>query len=256
MSKNSSLSLFMTSLLVLALYLVLNYLHMTVGTFLDWAIGLAAFWWLIGITTVPWNMYFSAKEVINESEVSTDKGIGVSATNVAFARKLAKRFFTLAIALHIISAIGLYLIAYFNITEVGYFAAIAAVLLTFLRPLVRFYDYIVHRLQLMRHEIKYPRDDVHELSTKLTGAEASIEYYNSVLDLQNETSWASQQQHQIETLKAKILQLNLELDALKLQNEKDHDRLSRTTADEIGKLSEDAKFLNQVRDLIRFVKGA
>ena len=246
----------MASLLVLALYLVLNYLHMTVGTFLDWAIGLAAFWWLIGITTVPWNMYFSAKEVINESEVSTNKGIGISATNIAYAHKLAKRFFTLAIALHIISAIGLYLIAYFDITEVGYFAAIAAVLLTFLRPLVRFYDYVVHRLQLMRHEIKYPRDDVYELNKKLTAAEQSIEAYGTLFNFQHETSWVSQQQQQIETLKAKILQLNLELDALKLQNEKDHDRLSRNTADEIAKLSEDAKFLNQVRDLVRFVKGA
>jgi regulator of replication initiation timing len=246
----------MASLLVLALYLVLNYLHMTVGTFLDWAIGLAAFWWLIGITTVPWNMYFSAKEVINESEVSTNKGIGISATNIAYAHKLSKRFFTLALALHIISAIGLYLIAYFDITEVGYFAAIAAVLLTFLRPLVRFYDYVVHRLQLMRHEIKYPRDDVYELNKKLAAAEQSIEAYDTLFNFQNETSWVSQQQQHIETLKAKILQLNLELDALKLQNQKDHDRLSRNTADEIAKLSEDAKFLNQVRDLVRFVKNA
>jgi hypothetical protein len=39
-------------------------------------------------------------------------------------------------------------------------------------------------------------------------------------------------------------------------NRKEHEALARQSAAEIAKLSEDAQFLNQVRELIRFFKSA
>jgi len=40
------------------------------------------------------------------------------------------------------------------------------------------------------------------------------------------------------------------------QNSREHEALAQQTAVRIAQLSEDAQLLNQVRDLIRFVKNA
>lgn len=247
---------FISSILVMCLFAILKYLNMSTGTFLDWVIGLGTFWWLIGITIVPWNMYFSAKEVLNEAAVSAEKGIRINDTNINYAKKLSSRFFVIAITLHIISAIGLYLLAYLKISEIGYFAAVAALLLTFLRPLSRLYDYIAHRLQIIRNEISYPREDVYELGQRIYVLENRKTEIDLLLDITKEDSWATQQQTQLDLLKGKITELHLALDKWQLQNEKDHERLSRKSEEEISKLSEDAQFLNQVRELIRFFKKA
>ena len=50
--------------------------------------------------------------------------------------------------------------------------------------------------------------------------------------------------------------LDSRLEELIRQNARDHEGLARQTVTEIARLSEDARFLNQVRDLIRFVKQA
>lgn len=256
LSKNYFFHFFMVTLLILAVFATLQYLQIPSGTFVDWLIGVGTFWWLIGITTIPWNMHFAAREVLDEAEISTGKGITVNAANVAFASKLARRFLTTAIVLHIVSAIALYLLAYYHITVVGYFAAVAAILLTFARPLARLYDYIASRLQRMRSEIRYPRDDVYEWTRKVLDMEKRAEAIETILDFKNENSWIQNQEDTITNLKAKITALSVELDQLRLTNQKEHERLSRKSEEEIARLSEDAQFLNQIRELIRFIKKA
>ncbi len=246
----------MISVLMLALFAVLKYLNLPAGTFIDWLIGLGTFWWLIGITTIPWNMHFAAREVLDEAAISADKGITVNTTNVAYARKLAARFLSIAVALHILSAIALYLLAYYHITVVGYFAAIAAILLTFARPLARLYDYIATRLQRMRAEIRYPRDDVYEWTQKTTNLETRTGHIETILNFADQNAWVNKQQDSLKQLQEKITALSVELDQLRLTNQKEHERLAHKSEEEIARLSEDAKFLNQVRELVRFVKNA
>jgi len=255
-SKNLFSALFGITLFGLALFATLKWLDVPAGTFMDWLIGLGTFWWLIGITTVPWNMHFAAREVIDEASISAEKGMTVNTANVDYARKLAKRFLTIAIALHIISAIALYLLAYYQITAVGYFASVAALLLTFARPLSRLYDYIASRLQRMRAEIRYPRDDVYEWTQKTTDLATRTEHIESILNFKEQNAWVNKQQDTIKNLQEKITGLAVELDQLRLTNQKEHERLSRKSEEEISRLSEDAQFLNQIRELIRFVKQA
>ncbi len=244
------------TMLVLIVFAVLKYLQIPAGTLIDWVIGIAAFWWLTGITTIPWNMHFGAKEVLIDAQTSSEKGIKVNASDLAYAQKLSKRFLWVAIALHIISAVVLYLLAYFNVTAVGYLASIASIGLTFVRPLSRLYDYIVHRLQIIRHEIIYPRDDVYELESKVQTLISQMSEVQEKLDDSAKTSWISQRQAEIQALTEKVIRLNRELERMQEQNAREHDQLTRRTEQDIAKLSEDAQFLNQVRELIRFVKTA
>lgn len=244
------------TMLVLIVFAVLKYLQIPAGTLIDWVIGIAAFWWLTGITTIPWNMHFAAKEVLLDAKTSSDKGIKVNTTDVAYAQKLSKRFLWIAIALHIISAVVLYLLAFFNVTAVGYLASIASIGLTFVRPLSRLYDYIVHRLQIIRHEMQYPRDDVHELSTKLNSIFNTVRDLEIKMDLNYDDSWASQQQALLTKVNEKVMALGDAMEQFQQQNRREHDQLARRTEQDIAKLSEDAQFLNQVRELIRFVKSA
>lgn len=256
LSKNYFFYFFLITVLILALFATLQHLNIPAGTFVDWLIGLGTFWWLMGITTIPWNMYFAAREVLDEAAISSSKGIPVNAANVAYARKLSGRFLTIAVTLHIVSAVALYFLAYFHITAVGYFAAIAALLLTFARPLSRLYDYIATRLQRMRTEIRYPRDDVYEWTVKTTNLEARTEHLETYFNPEDPGAWVNKQQESITQLKDKITALAVELDQLRLTNQKEHERLSRKSEEEIARLSEDAQFLNQIRELIRFIKKA
>ncbi len=59
-------------LLLLLVFSVLQWLQFPVGSFLDWVIGGATFWWLLAIVTVPWNIHFQAKEVLAEAEQSKE----------------------------------------------------------------------------------------------------------------------------------------------------------------------------------------
>ncbi|MGK7901620.1 MAG: hypothetical protein AB4352_09435, partial [Hormoscilla sp.] len=53
-------------ILVLLVFAILQWLHIAAGSFIDWVIALAIFEWLLVIVTVPWNIYFEAKEVLVE----------------------------------------------------------------------------------------------------------------------------------------------------------------------------------------------
>jgi hypothetical protein len=49
--RNYTIYIVTITVLVLIAFGVLQYLHLPVGTLVDWVIGIAAFWWFLGITT-------------------------------------------------------------------------------------------------------------------------------------------------------------------------------------------------------------
>ncbi len=244
------------SLLLIVLYIVLNLLKVQVGSMIDWITGIVAFWWLTGITTLPWNMYFTAKDLLHEAKVSEVKQIKLDQSDIAYAQKQAKAFLTVALVLHLVSAVGLYLLAYFGISSIGYFAAILAIALTFVRPAYRLYDFIIERLQSIRRKILYPREDVYELRADLTKQTERIDFLTAYLDASKEESWASTTLRELKKIAAHGKQLEQQLEQLIHENNKAHADLSTKTQQEIAKLSEDAQFLNQAREVIRFFKNA
>ncbi|MBD2774137.1 hypothetical protein [Iningainema tapete] len=243
-------------LLVLLTFSTLQWFHIPAGNFLDWVIGGASFWWLIVIVTVPWNVYFQAKEVLTEGVQSKEKGIAVDEKQVDYVQILAKRSLIVAIALHILSAAGLYILAATGISAVGYVSSGAALLLTALRPAISAYEYLYARLTMIRQEWKYPREDVVELRQRFDNLEETFKRIEEQLNPEQPYSLVANQQQFTEETRKQLARIAASLEELRATNQNEHERLAREARNAVAQLSTDGQFLDHVREIIRFFKTA
>ena len=95
---------FSSGFLALIAFFILQWLNIPAGNFIDWVIGVASFWWLLAVVTIPWNVYFEAEETKAEAVISRQKDIPVDNKQLAYVGKIARWALIVAIALHIISA--------------------------------------------------------------------------------------------------------------------------------------------------------
>lgn len=243
-------------IVTLLIFGILQWLHISAGHFLDWVIGVASFWWLLVVVTVPWNVHFEAKAVLADAAQSTEKGIEVDTKQVNYAKVIAGRSLLVAIALHLFSAVGLYTLAAMGISAVGYVSSGAALLLTALRPAVRLYEYLAVRLAAIRQEFKYPRQDIQELRNRVDILETNIKQVQEQLDPQEPYSWVTTQQRYWEETRKDLARLGASLEQLQATNEAEHQRLVREAQQAIAQLTVDSQFLDHVREIIRFFKAA
>ncbi|BAY22516.1 hypothetical protein NIES2100_22790 [Calothrix sp. NIES-2100] len=241
---------------VLVSFGLLQWLHIPAGSFLDWVIGGASFWWLLVIVTVPWNVHFQAKEVLAEAAQSIEKGIPVDEKQLKYVRLLAKRSLWVALALHLFSAIGLYTLAATGISTVGYISSGAALLLTILRPAIRAYEYLYARLRMIRQEWQYPREDIMELRDRFSVLEQKVQRLEEQLDAEQPYSIPATQQRFSEETRRDLARIAANLEELRATNQTEHLSLSREARNAIAQLSTDGQFLDHVREIIRFFKTA
>ncbi|WP_246275794.1 hypothetical protein, partial [Brasilonema bromeliae] len=212
-------SSFGITVLVLLGFSVLQWFHIPTGNFLDWVIGGASFWWLLVIVTVPWNVYFQAKEVLAEGSQSTEKGIPVDEKQLEYVKVLARRSLVVALALHLFSAISLYLLAATGISAVGYVSSGAALLLTGLRPAVSAYEYLYARLVMIRQEWKYPREDVVELRFRFNTLEETVKRLEEQLNPEQPYSLAANQQTYLEETRKELARIAASVEELRATNQ-------------------------------------
>lgn len=234
----------------------LQWLQIPTGSFLDWVIGTASFGWLLAIVTVPWNIYFEAKEALAEAELSTERGIAVDDKQVEYVKIVAQRSIWVVIALHIFSAVGLYTLAVTGISNIGYVSSGAALLLTVLRPAVRTYKYFAARLAMIRQQFKYPREDVVELRSRLMMLEETVKRLEDQLNPEDPRSWVATQQRQGQALRNDLTRVAATQEELRTTNQAEHERLTREARQALAQLSTDGQFLDHVREIIRFFKTA
>jgi hypothetical protein len=242
--------------LLLIAFGLLQWLHINAGSFLDWVIGGATFWWLMVIVTVPWNIYFQAKEVLAEAEESQAKEIKIDRKKLDYVQTLAKRSLPIALLLHILSAIGLYTLAITGISAVGYVGSGAALLLTGLRPAVRAYEYISARLGMVRQEFLYPRQDMWELRGRVEMLEMNLQTIQEEFNLDNPQSVLVKHSRNLEAMRHDLTQVAAGLESLKSTNQAQHEQLAKESQNAIAQMTEDGQFLNHVREIIRFFKQA
>ncbi|MBE9234011.1 hypothetical protein IQ231_20670 [Cuspidothrix issatschenkoi LEGE 03284] len=243
-------------LVVLLGFGVLQWFHIPAGNVLDWVIGGASFWWLLVIVTVPWNVHFQAKEVLAEAAQSRENNIPVDGKQVKYVEVLAKRSLWIAISLHLISAIGLYVLAATGISTVGYISSGAALLLTFLRPAISAYEYLYARLRMIRQNFSYPREDILELRNRFSEIEQKIRILEDQLNPEQPYSLAANNQRFSEETRRELARIVANLEELRATNQGEHERLSREARNAIAQLSTDGQFLDHVREIIRFFKSA
>lgn len=249
-------SLVLLTGLVFLTFLGLQLLHVSTGRLVDWLVGVVVLWWLAAVIILPWDAHFAALDVVEQARDARANGIAVDDETVAFAQRVAVRFRRLAIGLHLLTAAVLVSLAYFQMVPFGYAAAGAAVALTVVRPAQRAYEHLAARLRNLGQQIRYPREDVAELRARVQALETALEAAEHTLDTEREGSWAYQQNLTLAALRQTLDRFDGRLEEVTRQNARDHEALARQTTTEIARLSEDARFLNQVRELIRFVKEA
>ena len=244
------------TILILLIFVILRWLELPSGRLLDWLIGIISFWWLLAIVTFPWDIHFQAREVLVEAAKSVESHIPVKPEEVAYVKKWVKRSLIIALALHLFSALGLYLLAATGLSPIGYIGAGLALLLTALRPVVRAYEYLVSRLAAIQHEFRYPREDVVKLRQDVQQLGQRVEALETRLDPTDKQSWAAQQQANLEGMNRTLEQVQVVLKELRTTNQADHARLAREAEHAIAQITADGQFLEHVREIIRFVKNA
>jgi hypothetical protein len=244
------------AILCFLLFGLLRWLQIPTGNLVDWLIGIASFWWLMVIVTVPWNIYFDAKEVIAEANLSKEKKIPVDEKQLKYAIRVSRGSILVAIALHLLSGIGLYLLAATGISVVGYVSSGATLLLTILRPTIRAYQYLARRLRMIREQIKYPREDVLELRGRFEQLTQEVKFLSAQLDPEKEDSFVTTQQEAWQNVRQDLARLRATFDQAQANNEIEHEKLSREAKSAIAQLTEDGQFLDHVREIIRFFKTA
>lgn len=223
-----------------------------VETLLAWATGVVVLGWLVLITTVPWNVYFRAREVLTEIALSQEQGLTLNPERERYSRLLARRSLALALGLHLGS--GLIFLGLAQIAVVGYWGAGAALLLTGFRPTVRTYQFLLRRLGQIEQEVRYPREDVVGLRGQVTDLAQQMQDLGQKLNENDPTSWISTQQRQWEALRQDVQRLASQQVVAVAENQAEHQRLAQEAQQAIAQLSEDSRVLGQVRDLIRFFK--
>lgn len=247
---------FGSGVLALLVFFLLQWLHLPAGNLVDWFIGIASFWWLLAIVTVPWNIYFEAQEVLSEANLSRQRQIFLDPEQLRYTQRVRRWSLTIALILHGVSAIALYSLAASGVSAVGYLAAVATVLLTVLRPAVRAYAYLAGRLFLIKQQIQYPREDVLELRQRVQSLEYMVQQLNDRLDPAQEDSWIARQSREWQEIRQQNARLRADLEQMTARNDRDHEHLAREAKQAIAQLNEDSQFLGHVREIIHFLKTA
>ncbi len=253
-----SIAVFNSGLLFIALlaFGLLNWFQIPAGNLWDWAIGIGIFEWTILIVTVPWNIYFKAKGVVQTGTDSQLEGIEVEDRQIQYARGIETKSLAIAIGSHFITAGGLYWLAIGGITPLGYWSSIGVLLLTLLRPAISTYEYLAARLSAMQQQFTYPRNDILELRDRFDRLENLVERLTDKLDAEDDTSWLSQQNYRWETNREEISKLTVAISNFKATNESEHQRLAQEARQAISQITVDGQFLEHARELIRFFKTA
>lgn len=247
-------SLFTVGLLVLAAYGITRWIGVDPGSIRDWVIGLFVLWWLIVVVVLPWDLHFKARAVLVDAARSRKDGISVADADLAYVSRWATLSLWLAIALHILSAGGFWLLAELGIYHLGYFAAAAAILAMGLRPAGRAYDYLVARLGSIGREVHYPRDDVLALRERIDGMDETLKELLLRLDAKDPGSWSAQVESRLTAGSAEIERLRATTEDERRANDDAHRQLARDAEAAAARMAEDARVLNHVRELVRFFK--
>jgi len=249
-------SLTTTALLVLIAYGVTRWIGVDPGGIRNWVVGLLVLWWLVIVVTLPWDLYFKARALLIDTQHSHKEGMSIAESDVVYVKRWAKLSFIIAISLHLVSAIGLALLQYFGVSELGYYASGAAILLMGFRPAGRAYDYLVVRLSNIGRDIRYPRDDVLIVKNQVEKMSDQLDDLINHLDLDNKESWASVMDERVTNQSSEFQKLRDELDELRRLNDEAHAHLAKEAETAASKIAGGAQVVNHVRELVRFFKEA
>lgn len=237
-------------------FFAFNALHIESGQFIDWISGLLTVWWLLVIVTVPWNVHFEAKAVLDEFAHSRTVGIKIDEKHEKYVKAVSNYSIAIAIALHLLSAGALFMLSATGISKVGYVGSVVALLLTVVRPAYRAYEYMWQQLNAIKQRVKYPREDVVELRASVGELQSKVTALEHALDPNRVQSFAYEQKRSIADLQHRLERLGAEQARMNDSNVLEHQILRREAETAVAKISADNQFLDHVREIVRMIKTA
>jgi len=251
-------------------------ISMNLPNIVDIGLGLGTTLWFYYLLKVPWNLYLSARRIRIEGEESIEQGIKPDEGNLEKIRRLELSLFAGVCAAHIISAVGVWGLAW--LTEERFLkksTAFVFVGAAFIRPALEYKRHIMARIEILRTRIRYPTNHVQIMLQKiddLTKRISTLEEDNKknkkdIKQMQDTDIPAIQgslesltrtQDSQHKQLSAKITH---DTDALKSQATSDRNNVnskfnevSKKFESTIIELSADKKILEGIRGFLGIVK--
>lgn len=161
--------------------LIASFVRIPGRTVLDVGLGAVSLYWLLIITTVPWNLFFRARRVRHEIGVSRERGIAVPDGREGEVRRWERRLLRLALAGHAVTAAVVAGLTYASGHVLGYYFAAFYLLSCAIRPVGAYLGYVKAQIAGLLKETTHPRDDVLELTTRLTTLSAEVEALHTAM---------------------------------------------------------------------------
>lgn len=207
---------------------------------------------LCGTVTLPWNLYFEARALLEDHAESERRGIETSLdeTSLAEVRSLVRRLMLGCLALHLGFAIVVALVGgSIGDDRIARIWALIFALSVTLRPLWSFYRAQRERLARWRHEVRFPRDDVLTLQDSVTQLE------HQVLSLESESRSLRQRlDEQERELAEGLARLDGRLTTLDRSQRERTEQVCREFTRSIEALTEDRELLRGIRAFVKMVK--
>jgi polyhydroxyalkanoate synthesis regulator phasin len=192
--------------------------------------GAGALGWLIVLVSVPWNLYFGARQVLAGIEASRRRDIHVEPGDEAEARRIQRRMLGFALGGHVVTALGAGLIGYLAKETAGYYFMGFYLLSAAIRPAVAYFSHLRNRIGELTRETSYPRDDVVTLRSNVDDLTATVKR------LEEELPQATTQLAARLTGDLTHAQQRLVSDLARLEDAQATDRqAARERADELGR---------------------
>ncbi len=136
-------------------------------TLLSIVAGGAGLAWAVALVTIPWNLYFTARQVTAQMAVSDARGIAVRDLDRAEGRRIERRMLWFALGGHVVTALAIGVVTYFSGQIIGYYFTGFYLLSALVRPAAAYFSHLRERLSALSSESQHPRDDVIALRTKI-----------------------------------------------------------------------------------------
>jgi hypothetical protein len=203
------------------------------ATLVSIAAALAALMWMVMLVTVPWNLYFDARQVVADNAISRERGITVPPAQDVEARHIARRMLRFALGGHLGTAAVTAAFAYVSGALTGYYLAGFYLLTTAVRPAAAYLANLRERIIALKRESTHPRDDVASLGVTVTSLTHAVE---TVKDQLSEARRAAAEDlHRAQAALANDLahlRQQVTTDLTRLENAQATDRATARTRDE------------------------
>ncbi|NUU22149.1 MAG: hypothetical protein HOV68_11650 [Streptomycetaceae bacterium] len=201
--------------------------------------------WQIVLLTVPWGLYFQARNVIREIHLAREQGTDVPVSREAEAVRIAGRLKWAAVGAHLVSAGVVAVITFVSGREVGYYFSGFYLLSTVFRPAQAYFAHLRVRLRGMLQDVKYPHENVVELRGRVAAAEREIETLQRRLEASDEA--AAELRRLIEEVEVASAARDNKLD-------RQLDAVGRRFEDTVNRMTDNREVIAGIKAFLRLIR--